>query len=140
MHSLVSYNYLSTASTCLFSSKNVHLLQKGLYNQSVCEWSQILTFFPTAVDTPPVMNTCQVSVIDASNTEKKSGYTGNVTDCSHQRDEVINTQPTRLTFKIGAHLHLSMGTPPRYIQRSEVGVVGTRVSVVKVALNGEFSL
>ena len=84
------------------------------------------------------MNTCQVSVIDVGNSEKKSGYTGSVTDCSHQRDEVINTQPTRLTFKIGAHLNLSMGTPSRYIQRSEVGVVGTKVSVVKVALNGEF--
>ena len=84
------------------------------------------------------MNVCQVSVIDASNTEKRSGYTGNMTDCSHQRDEVINTQPTRLTFKIGAHLHLSMGTLHSYIQRSEVGVVGTKVSVVKVALNGEF--
>ena len=86
------------------------------------------------------MNTCQVSVIDVGNSEKKSGYTGKVTDCSHQRDEVINTQPTRLTFKIGAHLNLSMGTPPRYIQRSEVGVVGTKVSVVKVALNGEFTV
>ena len=84
------------------------------------------------------MNTCQVSVIDVGNSEKKSGYTGKVTDCSHQRDEVINTQPTRLTFKIGAHLNLSMGTPPGYIQQSEVGVVGTKVSVVKVALNGEF--
>ena len=86
------------------------------------------------------MDTCQVSVGYASNDETKSGYTGNVTNCSHQRDEVINTQPTRLTFKIGAHLNLSMGTPPRYIQRSEVGVVGTKVSVVKVALNGKFTV
>ena len=84
------------------------------------------------------MDTCQVSVTDAGNSLKRSGYTGNVTDCSHQRDEVINTQPTRLTFTIGAYLHLSMGTTHSYIQRSEVGVVGTRVSVVKVALSGEF--
>ena len=84
------------------------------------------------------MNTCQVSVIDVGNSEKKSGYTGSVTDCSHQRDEVINTQPTRLTFKIGAHLHLSIRNLPRYINQSEVGVVGMKVSVVKVALNGEF--
>ena len=84
------------------------------------------------------MATCQVSVTDAANSQKPSGYTGNLTDCSHQRDEVINTQPTRLTFKIGAYLTLSVGTLPSYIQRSEVGVVGTKVSVVKVALGGEF--
>ena len=75
---------------------------------------------------------------DAANSQKPSGYTGNLTDCSHQRDEVINTQPTRLTFKIGAYLTLSVGTLPSYIQRSEVGVVGTKVSVVMVALGGEF--
>ena len=141
MPSLVSYTYLSTTLTCLFISKTVvHFGRKYRYDQSVCEWSEILTFFPTAVDTPPVMNTCQVSMIDVGNTEKKSGYTGNVTDCSHQRDEVINTQPTQLTFKIGAYLNLSMGTQPSYIRRSEVGVVGTKVSVVKIALNGEFTV
>ena len=84
------------------------------------------------------MDSCQVSVVDAHNTETRSGYTGNLTDCSHQRDEIINTQPTRLTFKIGAYLTLSMGTRPSYIQSSEVGVVGTKVSVVKVAVSGEF--
>ena len=84
------------------------------------------------------MDTCQVSVTDAANSQKRSGYTGNLTDCSNQRDEVINTQPTRLTFKIGAHLDLSMGTLPTYIQRSKVGVVGTKMTVVKVDVTGEF--
>ena len=83
------------------------------------------------------MNTCQVSVTDAHNTETASGYIGTVTDCSHQRDEVINTQPTSLTVKIGAHLSLSLGGSQPHIHDSEVGVVKTQVTVVVVAVNGE---
>ncbi|KAK7092487.1 uncharacterized protein [Littorina saxatilis] len=89
------------------------------------------------LDTPPLMDTCQLYLTDMYGTDTRSGYTGNVTDCTHQRDEIINTRPVRLTFKIGAHLNLSVGNYPRYLHKSEVGVVGTRVTAVRVALNGK---
>ena len=86
------------------------------------------------------MNTCQVSVTDAHNTETASGYTGTLTDCSHQRDEIINTQPTSLAVKIGAYLNVSQGNIQPYVNESQVGVIGTKVTVVKVALGGKFSM
>ena len=86
------------------------------------------------------MNTCQVSVTDAQNTVTASSHTGTMTDCSHQRDEIINTQPTSLSFRILAYINLSMGIKPHHIAQSQVGVVGTKVTVVKIALNGEFRL
>ena len=94
------------------------------------------TLYIITVDTPPVMDTCQVKVLDAANTETMSRSTG---DCRYQRDEIINTQPNRLHFKIGAQLTLSTGAVQPFIHSSEVGVVGTKVTVVKISVTGKYS-
>ncbi|KAK7483107.1 hypothetical protein BaRGS_00025675, partial [Batillaria attramentaria] len=88
----------------------------------------------------PNLSTCRVSVSDANGNTKNSTYTGSVTDCHHQRDEGIRTQPTELYFFIKADLIMPLGSPPRYVARSSVGVVSGSITLVKVDLKGVDSI
>ena len=88
--------------------------------------------------TEPDLNTCRVAVIDSQGQTTNSTNTGGRTDCSSQQDEIINTQPTQLSFVIKAGFSKTYGTDSaHYVSETKIGIVGAKIVAVKVTLDGE---
>ncbi|KAK7493717.1 hypothetical protein BaRGS_00015046, partial [Batillaria attramentaria] len=88
------------------------------------------------LEEPPDLNTCRVSVSDKSGNIKNSTFAGNETNCKAQQDEYIRIQPTELYLLIKASLDLNLGNYSNYVNRSQAGVVGAEITLVKVDLQG----
>ena len=87
--------------------------------------------------TPPDLNTCRVAVIDSQGHNTNSTNSGGGTDCSSQQDVYINTQPAELFFVVKAAFSKTVGPSAPYVSETKIGVVGAKIVVVKVALDGK---
>ena len=89
----------------------------------------LILFSSSAVVQPPVVDTCEVSVISTNGVIVKSDVVGG-TECSNQRDGYINFIPARASFK--AMFSLVRGhTPPLPRHEWNVGVSEGRVEINK---------
>ena len=77
-----------------------------------------------------------MAVTDARGNVKNSTTEGNSTDCQSQRDEGIRTQPAELYFAIKADLDLALGNLSYYVSKSQVGVVGAQIDLIRISLSG----
>ena len=79
-----------------------------------------------------------MAVIDRQGDNTNSTNTGGRTNCDSQRDEGIKTQPTHLYFVIKADFNVTIpGSLVPYVSESQVGIVGAKITVVKVSLDGQ---
>ena len=79
-----------------------------------------------------------MAVIDSQGDNTNSTNTGGRTNCDSQRDEGIKTQPTHLYFVIKADFNVTIpGSLVPYVSESQVGIVGAKITVVKVSLDGQ---
>ena len=87
--------------------------------------------------TLPDLNTCRVAVIDSQGENTVSTKTGGQPNCDSQRDEGIRTQPAQLHFAIKADFTKDMGSYVPYVSQSHVGIVGAKITAVKMSLAGQ---
>ncbi|KAK7493722.1 hypothetical protein BaRGS_00015051, partial [Batillaria attramentaria] len=89
--------------------------------------------------TEPDLSTCRVSVSDSRRNVKISTHAGNLTNCDSQQDEWIRTQPTELHFAMKSGFNMDLGNRPQYISDSKVGIVGAKITVMKISAAGSIT-
>ncbi|KAK7493739.1 hypothetical protein BaRGS_00015068, partial [Batillaria attramentaria] len=138
----VPHSQRKCADSSLIGTKCTYTCDEGYKLQGnpeiSCKADLTWTSAPSCnVETPPDLSTCRVSVSDERGNVRESGYNGGRTNCANQRDEGIRTQPSNVTFTIKADLEMDLGNYSRHVSRSQVGVIGARISLVKVNLTGQ---